>query len=63
MTHITGPNKTVMTHTTGPNKTERILVWTEEMRVGKYELLCGTMTGIRIVVVYMGTEVQYQQNE
>jgi len=47
-----------MTHTTRPNKTERILVWTGEMRVGKYELLSyGTMAGIITVVVYMGTEV------
>jgi hypothetical protein len=40
-------------YTTRPNKTARILVWTEQMRVGKYELLsCGTMAGIRTVVVY-----------
>jgi hypothetical protein len=46
-----------MTHTTRPNKTERLLVWTEEMRVGKYELLsCEMMAGIRTVLVYMGTE-------
>jgi hypothetical protein len=47
-----------MTDTARPNKTERLRVWTEEMRVGKCELLsCGTMAGIRTVVVYMGTEV------
>jgi len=43
-------------YTTRPNKTERILVWTEEMRVGKYEVLwCVMMAGIRTVAVYMDT--------